>query len=133
MSGFLSSHMYVHIVGYTVGNLVLWRRASKALKLNFRPYIRRYTSPDENFEYGYRHFNALLQFYLKLDRCKLHKAARRPTKCGVINDVKQFPTLYPASCIAGYNVASSNQTPRYKTKCIRINCERYHPLIKMHS
>ena len=24
-----------------------------AVKLNFRPYIRRYTSPNENFEYNY--------------------------------------------------------------------------------
>ena len=24
-----------------------------AVKLNFRPYIRRYTSPNENFEYSY--------------------------------------------------------------------------------
>ena len=23
------------------------------VKLNFRPYIRQYTSPNENFEYGY--------------------------------------------------------------------------------
>ena len=38
---------------YTVGNFVLRRRMSGAVKQNFRPYIRRYTSPNENFEYSY--------------------------------------------------------------------------------
>ena len=42
-----------YIVGYTVRNLVLRRHASGAVKLNFRPYIQRYTSPNENFEYSY--------------------------------------------------------------------------------
>ena len=37
------------------------------VKLNFRPYIRRYTSPNENFEYSYpliylRKLTSLLQF-----------------------------------------------------------------------
>ena len=55
---------------YTVGNLVLRRRASGAVKRDFQTYIRRYTSPNENFEFGYPHSNALLQFELKLERCK---------------------------------------------------------------
>ena len=42
-------------VGYTVGNLVLRRRVSGAVKRDFRTYIRRYTSQNENFEYGYPH------------------------------------------------------------------------------
>ena len=54
-----------YIVGYTVGNLVLRRRASGAVKRDFRTYIRRYTSPNENFEYGYPHSNALLTFPFK--------------------------------------------------------------------
>ena len=60
-------HLGRYIVGYTVGNLVLRRRASGALKRDFRTYIRRYTSPKENFEYGYLHSNELLQFELKLE------------------------------------------------------------------
>ena len=72
---------------YMVGNLVLRQRGSGAVKCDFRTYIRRYTSPNENFEYGYPYSNALLQFELKLERCKPHKAARNPTKCDVINDV----------------------------------------------
>ena len=69
------------MIGYTAGNLVLRRRASGAVKRDFRPCIGRYTSPNENFEYGYPHSNALLQFRLKLE-CK---AARHPTRCDVIN------------------------------------------------
>ena len=34
---------------------------------------QRYTSPNENFEYGYTHSNAFLQFYLKSERCKRQK------------------------------------------------------------
>ena len=44
-------HLGTYIVGYTVGNLVLRRRVSGAVKRDFRTYIRRYTSPNENFEY----------------------------------------------------------------------------------
>ena len=77
-----------------VGNLVLRRRASEAVKRDFRTYIRRYTSPNEHFGYGYHHSYALLQFKLKFERCKPHKAACDPTKCDVINDIKLFPTVY---------------------------------------
>ena len=48
-------HLGRYIVGYTVGNLVLRRRVSGAVKRDFEKYIRRYTSPKENFEYGYPH------------------------------------------------------------------------------
>ena len=61
-------HLGRYIVGYTVGNLVLRRRMSGAVKRDFRTYIRRYTSPNENFEYGYPHSNALLQFRLESER-----------------------------------------------------------------
>ena len=82
-------HLGRYIVGYTVGNLVLRRRASGVVKRDFRTYI-----PNENFEYGYPHSNAFLQFRLKLERCKPHKVARHPTKCDVIDDVKLFLTVY---------------------------------------
>ena len=42
-----------YIAGYTFGNHVLRLRSRVAVKLNFRPYIRRYTSPNENFKYSY--------------------------------------------------------------------------------
>ena len=64
-------------MGCTVGNL--------AVKRDFRTYIRRYTSPNENYENGYPRSNIFLQFGLELERCKLHKAARHPTKCDIIN------------------------------------------------
>ena len=87
-------HLGRYIVGYTVGNLVLQVRASGVVKRDFRTYIPRYTSPNENFEYGYPHSNALLQFDLKLERCKPHRAARHPTKGDVIDDVKLLSTVY---------------------------------------
>ena len=60
-------HLGRYIVGYTVGNLVLRRRVSGTVKRDFRTYIRQYTSPNENFEYGYPHSNALLTFSLQKD------------------------------------------------------------------
>ena len=62
--------------------------------LNFRLYIRQYTSQKENFEYGYSHPNASLQSCLKLEGCKLHKAAHHPKKCDIINVVKLFSTVF---------------------------------------
>ena len=72
----------------------------------------------KNFEYGYPYSNALLQFRLKFERCKLHMAARHPTKCDVTNDVKQFPTVYHRIYCRKF-LMLSNQTSRYKMKCIR--------------
>ena len=76
---------------------------SVTVKRNFQTYIRRYTSPNENFEYGYPHSNALLQFCLKLERCMSHNAACHPTKCAVKRE------LMTANCsfqyIAGYTIA----------------------------
>ena len=42
-------HLGRYIVGYTVGNFVLWRRISGAVKHDFRTYIR-YTSPNDKLE-----------------------------------------------------------------------------------
>ena len=87
-------HLRRYIVGYTVGNLVLQRRASRAVKRDFLTCIQRYTSPNENFEYGYPHSNALLQFYLHFAHYMVHKASCHLTKFNVINDVKLFLTVY---------------------------------------
>ena len=57
---FENFHLGRYIVGYTVGNLVLRRRASEAVKRDFRTYIRRYNSPYETFEYSCPHSKALL-------------------------------------------------------------------------
>ena len=56
-------HFGRYIVGYTVGNFVLRRRVSGAVKHDFRTYIRRYTSPNDKFEYGYPHSNVLLNMF----------------------------------------------------------------------
>ena len=110
-------HLGRNIVGYTVGNLVLQRRASWAVKRYFRTYIRQYTSPIENFEYGYPHSNTLLQFCLKLERCKPHNAACPATKRDLINDVKMFPTVYHRiycrNCLT-----LSNPKSRYKASAL---------------
>ena len=55
-------------VGYMVGHFVLRRRVRGAVKRNFRPYNQRYTSPNENFEYGYPHSNALFNIYSSKDQ-----------------------------------------------------------------
>ena len=122
-------HLGRYIVGYTVGHLVLRRRASGAVKRNFRTNIRRYTSPNENFEYGYSHSNALLQFKLKLERCKPHKAARHPSKYDVINDIKLFPTVY-CRIYCRKLMMLSNQTSRCICKCIRIVVYRFSGNVK---
>ena len=41
----------MYIIGYTFGNHIL--RLYVAVKLNCRPYIAQYTSPNEKFEYSY--------------------------------------------------------------------------------
>ena len=58
-NGIQNFHLGRYIVGYTVGNLVLRRHVSGAIKRDFRTYIRRYTSLNENFEYRYPHSDAL--------------------------------------------------------------------------
>ena len=74
-------HLGRYIVGYTVGNLVLRRRVSGAVKRDFRTYIRRYTSPNENFEYGYPHSNALITFSLQKDSENVLCCAYTPSGC----------------------------------------------------
>ena len=111
-------HLGRYIVGYTVGILALRGRASGAVKRDFRLYIGQYTSPNENFEYGYPHSNALLQLCLKFEHCKPHKAACHPTKCNMINDVKLFLTVDRSIYFRKY-LTLSNQTSHYKIKCIR--------------
>ena len=55
-----------------------------------------------------------------------YKAARYPTKPGVINDVKLFPTLYRSIYCLKFWRYLINQTSRYKSKCIRIISELRH-------
>ena len=53
------------------GNHVLRLRLHVAVKLNFRPYIRQYTSPNENFEYSYPLIIYFGPFNLQLFICLL--------------------------------------------------------------
>ena len=86
-----------------------------AIKRDLGTYTRQYTSTNENFEYGYPHSNAPLQFRLKLDPCKPHNAGRHPTKCGENNNVKLFPTVYGRIYCRKF-LTFSNQTLCYKNE-----------------
>ena len=131
-------HLGRYIVGYTVGNLVLRRRVSGAVKRDFRTYIRRYTSPNENFEYGYPHFNAPLTFSLQKDSenvlCCAYTSSNascikplasciyslvNQLKATLRNDVG-FPTVYCRIYCRKF-MTLSNQTSRCICKCIRIS------------
>ena len=84
-------HLGRYNVGYMVGNLVLRRRLSGDVKRDFPPYIRRYTSPNENFEYGYPHSNAPLNFSLKKTVKMYFVVPKRPAAASCIKPL--------ASCI----------------------------------
>ena len=130
-------HLGRYIVGYTVGNLVLRWRVSGAVKRDFRTYIRRYTSPNKNFEYGYPHSNALLTFFLQKRQLKCAMLRLRTVAASCIkplasciyslvnqwkatlrNDV-EFPIVYRRIYCSKF-LTLSNQMSRYKLKCIRI-------------
>ena len=110
-------HMGKYIFGCTVGDLVLRQHASGAFKRDFQMYIQQYTSLNENVEYGYPHSNPILQFDLKLERCKPHKGTRHSTKDDVIDYVKLFATVnHRIYCRKFFSL--SNQMSLYKRKCI---------------
>ena len=69
----------------------------------------------KNFEYDYPHSDAFLQFHLKLECCKQHKATCHPTKCDVINDIKLFPMVYRRIYCHNFRTLSY-QMSRYKLK-----------------
>ena len=89
-----------------------------------------YTSPNENFEYGYLHSNVLLQVHLKLEHCKPHKVARHPMKYDIINGIKLFLTVYCRIYCRKF-LTLSNQTLRYKSKCIRMVVLRFVFILKI--
>ena len=71
-------HLGSYIVGYTAGKLVLWWRASRAVKCDF---LNIYT-PNENFEYGYpilMHFCSLSSNLSIASRMKPHLIQRNVT------------------------------------------------------
>ena len=109
-----------YIVGYTVRNLVLRRRISGAVKRDFRMYIRRYTSPNETFYYGYPHSNAQLTFSLQKDSenvlcctytssgCQLHRTALPAAYIHLSTNEKRRYVMTSGlrQYIAGYTVAN---------------------------
>ena len=75
---------------------------------------------NETFEYGYPHPNAILQFCLNFEPCKPHNTAYHPNIYDVIKDVKLYPTVYRRIYCRKFWTLS-NQTSRYKSKCIRMH------------
>ena len=119
-------HLGRYIVCYMVGNFVLRRRVSGAVKRNFWPYNRWYTSTNEHFEYGYPHCNALVIIYSS-------KAQHFAQNWSFVSNVKQL--RQPITSDVTYNVGAptlyrriywrkfltlSSQTSRYIRKCIRM-------------
>ena len=109
-----------------VGNSLIRRRIRGAVKRNFRPYHWRYTSPNEHFEYGYPHSNALFNIYSS-------KAQHFASNWSLASNVKQL--CQPITSDVTYDVGAptvyrriywcklltiSNQTSRYILKCIRM-------------
>ena len=122
-------HLGRYIVGYMVGNFVLRRRVSGAVKRNFRPYNRWYTSTNEHFEYSYPHSNALFNMYSsKAQHFELNwsfasnvKQLRQPITSDATYDVGA-PTLYGRIYWRKF-LTLSTQTSRYISKCIRISVD----------
>ena len=140
-------HLGRYIVDYMVGNFILRGCVRGAVKRNFRPYNRRYTSPNEHFEYGYPHSNALFNIYssktqhfapnwsfvsnvkqlhqdqdqdslLVKRRNDNHSPGHQPITSDVTYDVGA-PTVYRTIYWRKF-LTLSNQTSRYIRKCIRI-------------
>ena len=122
-------HLGRYIVGYMVGSFVLRRRVRGAVKRNFRPYNRWYTSPNEHFEYGYPHSNALFNIYSS-------RAQHFAPNWSFVSNVKQL--RQPITSNVTYDIGAatvyrrvywrkfltlSNQTSRYIRKCIRIHTD----------
>ena len=114
-----------YIVGYTVGNYVWRRRVSGAVKRDFRTYIRRYTSPNEDFEYGYphEHFpfhkdseNVLCCVYDRLP-ASLYSLVNQ-WKATLRNEVG-FATVYRRIYCRKF-MTLSNQTSRCICECISL-------------
>ena len=74
----------------------------------------------------------ILMHFFKLELCKLHKTARHPTKCDVINNVKIFPTVYGRIYCCKF-LTLSNQMSHNKSKCIRIVVYRFYCMVLFHS
>ena len=118
-------HLGRYIVGYTVGNLVLRRRVSGAVKRDLQTYIRRYTSPNENFEYGYPHSNALLTFSLQKNSENVLFCAYTSSDASCINRLPAAYIHLSTNEKRRYVMTSANQTSRCICKCIRIVVYRF--------
>ena len=113
-----------YIVGYS-RNFCFTLTCERSHKTWFPTVYLMIFLPKWKFWIWFTHSNALLQFRLKKEHCMPHEAARHPTKCDVINDIKLFFTVYQRIYCCKY-LTLSMQMSRYKIKYIRI---LYYPLL----
>ena len=115
-------HLGRYIVRYTVGNLVLWRRGSGAVK---RVFQRIYDDIPPQMKSLNIVISILMHFCSFVSNWSVasHIIAHHLLKCDVINDIMLFPTVYPTVYCRIYTLKFSTlsiQKSRYKSKCIRI-------------
>ena len=123
---FQNDHLGRYIVGYMVGNFVLRRRVSGAVKHNFRLHNRWYTSLIENLECGYPHSNALFNIYSS----DVHYFAPNWSFASNVNQLRQLITSGDTYDVGAPTVhrriywhkflTLSNQASRYIRTCTRI-------------
>ena len=107
-------HLGRYIVGYTVGNLVL-RRSVIPPKIKVLNKV----------------IPILMCFYCLISNWSIAsrtKGVHHQMKCDAINDFKLFLTVYCRIYCRKY--LTSNQTPRYKSKCIYIFAHSSHIILK---
>ena len=108
-----------HLGTYIVGNLLLRRRASGAVKPDFQPYTSQIKILNMVIPILMRLYS-LVSSWSFASRIKPHVVVRHQTKCDIINGIKLFLTVYIRIYCCKF-LTLSNQKTRYKSKCIR-NC-----------
>ena len=105
---------------YTVVNLLFRRCTSRAVKHAwFSNIYLKINLPKRIFLIWLSRFWCTSAVFTPMEHCKQHKDEFHLLKCGVINDIKLFGTvycrIYCCKCLT-----LSNQTLHFKIKCIRI-------------
>ena len=92
----ITTHLGDNYSKFSFGEVYHWIYGQKFsfTAVDFQTYICRYTSPNKKFEYGIPILMHFCSFISNFKHYKPHKAACHLTKCGVINDVKLFATVY---------------------------------------
>ena len=101
-----------YIFGYTFGNHVLQLRSRVTINLNFPPYIRRYTSPNDYFEYSYPLIELPGKCYyevpnshvltLKCFTCYMGLNARKPDTVACEQQGSRLEPVHPCSLVSAF-------------------------------